>query len=141
MFDPELFTGTAVEGEMSTEFTPIPEGEFNAIVSGVKAREAKGHVMLDVSWDIDDAAVAEATQRDKNTARQTLFLDMTESGGMDMGKGKNIQLGKLREALGQNGPGAWSPSMLEGKVAKVKIAHRMYEGQIFSDVKGVSAVS
>jgi len=140
VFDSDSFMSATSEGEMSTEFVPVPEGEFNAVIDGVKVREAKGNVLLDVSWNIDDAAVAEATGRDKNTVRQTLFLDMTDGGGLDLSQGKNVQLGKLREALGQNGPGAWSPSMLDGNVAKVRVSHRMYEGTTYADVKGVTAL-
>ena len=143
MFDPDSFMSSTTEGEMSTEYTPVPEGEYNAVIDNVNARESssdKGDfVMLDVTWKIDDAHVAEVTGIENPTVRQTIFLDITSSGGIDMAKGKNIQLGRLREAVNQNKPGPWSPSMLPGNVAKVKISHRMYEGRTFADVKGVSA--
>lgn len=140
MFDADTFKSSTVTGENDTVFTPIPEGEYQALAGKVDVRQAKSSIILDITWEIDDAAVEAVTGRDKNSARQSIFLDITESGGLDMSKGKNVQLGKLREALGQNGPGAWSPSMIEGNVARVKIAHRLYESQIFSDVKGVSAI-
>jgi hypothetical protein len=144
MFDPDQFMSGTVEGEMSTEFTPVPEGEYNALITGVNARSTssdKGeYVILDVTWAIDDAAVAAEVGMDNPTVRQSIFLDTTDGGGLDFAKGKNIQLGRLRDAVKQNGPSAWSPSMLEGQVAKVRVAHRMYEGRIFADVKGVSAV-
>ena len=56
-----------------------------------------------------------------------------------MGKNKNVQLGKLREALGQNGPGAWSFGMLEGASGIVRIEHREWNDSVFADVKGVAA--
>lgn len=142
MFDTESFMQTTVEGELSTTTTPIPVGEFLAVVKSVGSRsgEKDGNpwAMLDVTWEIDDASVAEVTGRDVNTCRQSIFLDITESGGLDMAKGKNVGLGKLREAVNQNGPGAWSPAMLEGQVGKVKIDHRLYEGNTYADVKGVA---
>jgi hypothetical protein len=144
MFDPDNFLSSQTEGEMSTEFTPVPEGEYNALISGVNARSTsseKGeYVILDITWAIDDAGVSETVGMDNPTVRQSIFLDTTDNGGLDLGKGKNIQLGRLREAVNQNGPGAWAPSMLEGQVAKVRVSHRMYEGRIFADVKGVSTV-
>ena len=140
MFDADSFMGTTVDGEMSTEFVPVPEGEYNAVIDDVKVREAKGSVIMDVLWSIDDASVSGVTGRDKNTVRQSIFLDMTDNGGLDLSQGRNIGLGKLRDALNQNGPGAWSPSMLTGNVAKVRVAHRIYEGTTYADVKGVAAL-
>lgn len=44
-----------------------------------------------------------------------VFLDLNEQGQLDMGTNRNILLGQLREALGQNTPGeAWSFHMLRG---------------------------
>ncbi len=140
MFDSDTFMSATVEGESSTVFIPVPEGEFQALAEKVESRNANGYVILDVTWNIDDDSVVTATGRDKNTARQSIFLDMTDAGGIDMGPGKNIQLGKLREAIGQNGPGAWSPSMILGNVAKIRVAHRLFGGATYADVKGTSAI-
>lgn len=75
------------------------------------------------------------------SVRQTLWLDTTESGGLDFGKGKNVGLGRLREALGQNAPGKpWAPGMLVGGVAKVKVSHSIDKRDnvtINADVKAV----
>ena len=56
-----------------------------------------------------------------------------------MGKGKNVALGRLREALGQNTPGKpWSFGMLVGQVAKVAVKHRITDaGDTFAEVKRV----
>jgi len=137
MFDADTFLSTPVEGEMATDYTPVPEGEYQAVITDVKIREAKTSVIMDVYWDIDDASVAEATGRDKNNVRQSIFLDVTASGGLDLSKGSNVQLGKLRAALGQNTGAAWSPSQLSGNVATIRTANRMYEGNTYTDVKGV----
>lgn len=141
MFDTESFLSTTVEGEMSTEFVPVPEGEYTAIIKDVKARQAKSSHIMDVVWEIDDPEVREVTGMENPTVRQSIFLDMTESGSLDLGKGKNIALGRLREALGQNGPGAWAPSMLLGQAAKVRVEHRIYEGKTFADVKAVASLT
>lgn len=145
MFDNDTFLGTSIEGEMSTESTPIPVNEYQAFVKGIGSRssekDGKTYVMLDITWQIDDGSgeVEAATGRETNSCRQTIFLDMLDSGALDLGKGRNVQLGKLREAVGQNS-GAWSPSMLEGSVARIRIEHRMNDGNTYADVKGVSKV-
>ena len=138
MFDTESFLNQQVEGEMSTEFTPVPEGEYTGIVKDVKARQAKDSHLMDVVWEIDDEEARRVTGMEHPTVRQTIFLDLTDNGGLDLGKGKNIALGRLRDALNQNGPGAWSPAMLLGQAAKVRVEHRLYEGRTFADVKGVA---
>lgn len=142
MFDAEQFMQSTVEGEMSTESVPVPAGEYVAVVKSVGSRsgekDGKTWAMLDVTWEIDDPQVAEVTGRDVNTVRQSIFLDINDHGGLDLGKGKNIGLGRLREAVNQNGPQAWAPAMLEGQSARVRIDHRMYEGNTYADVKGVA---
>lgn len=144
MFDEEAFLSTTVEGEMSTEFVPVPEGEYNGVIESINLRSGTGEkgdwAVLDVNWTIDDATVQEVTGMENPKVRQSLFLDITDSGGLDLGKGKNINLGRLREAVGQNGAGAWSPSMLTGNVATIKVEHRQYDGRTFADVKSVAAV-
>ena len=138
-FNPDSFLNTSVSEPSSTTFTPVPEGDYTASVKEIKPRSTdSGKAILDVTWAIDDAAVADITGMKNPSVRQSIFLDITDAGGLDMGKGKNISLGRLRDALGQNTPGqSWQPGMLVGGVAKVTVKHRMYEDQIFTDVKGV----
>ena len=138
-FNPDSFLNTSVSEPSSTTFTPVPEGDYTASVKEIKPRSTdSGKAILDVTWAIDDAAVADITGMKNPSVRQSIFLDITDAGGLDMGKGKNISLGRLRDALGQNNPGqSWQPGMLVGGVAKVTVKHRMYEDQIFTDVKGV----
>ena len=77
--------------------------------------------------------------RDKVTVRQGIMLDITDSGGLDMGKGRNIGLGRLREAIGLNTPGQpFSFSMVAGRVAKVNVSHRIDGENIYAEVKGVA---
>ena len=139
-FNPDTFLNTETTEANSTSFTPIPEGEYPASVKEIKPRSTEsGKNILDVVWAVDDATVADVTGLPNPTVRQSIFLDITESGGLDIGKGKNVSLGKLREALGQNQSGKpWQPGMLIGGVAKIKVSHREYDGQIFADVKGVA---
>lgn len=147
-FDPDAFLNEQVDGAMSTSQAPIPEGEYLAVVSsGDKAvvpRQAKNSVILDVLWEIQDAQLAEQLGRDRITVRQSIFLDVTEHGTVDRSKGKNVALGKLRAALGQNDPSRpWSFGMLKGAgPAKIRVTQRQNQDDpdvIYNDVKGVTA--
>lgn len=139
MFDTDSFLNTSTEGEMSTEFPVVPAGDFNAVVDDIDVRSGEGEkgtwAVMDITWVIDDAAVAEEMGIDNPKCRQSIFLDFDDSGALKLGKGKNVGLGRLREALGQNGPGAWSPAMLKGGVARVHVEQRIHEGKTYADVK------
>jgi hypothetical protein len=142
MFDPDEFLNQSVEGSLDTRTIPVPEGEFPAVVSSLSSRVVgpESKPVLDLTWKIQDSEeVARATGRDVNTVRQTIWLDISEAGGLDMSKGKNVQLGRVRDAVGQNGPGPWSAVQLEGAMAVVRVEQRIYEGETYSDVKGVRA--
>lgn len=141
-FNPDTFLNTQVDAPLSTEYVPIPEGEYNAVIEKVDPRTVgqESKPVLDVVWRIDAPEVEDAHEK---SVRQTIWLDVTAQGNLDLSKGKNVQLGRLRDAVGQNVPGqAWMPSMLVGNVARIFVKHRMGdEGQIFSDVKGVSKIA
>lgn len=140
-FDPDLFLSAQTTEANSTQSTPVPEGEYNAVISSVEVRQAKTSTIMDVKWAIDDAAVTEATGIKNPTVRQSVFLDITANGGLDTSKGKNTQLGRLREAVKQNKAGQpWSPAQLSGSVARITVKHRIDGENIYTDVKGVAAV-
>jgi hypothetical protein len=44
----------------------------------------------------------------------TVWLDVDDNGNLDTSEGRNVGLGRLRKALGQN-EGAWNPPMMKGK--------------------------
>lgn len=125
-FDVNAFQNAQFTDANSTEYVPVPEGEFLAVVDKYDIRPlSTGSVVMDVTWKIDDATVAAETGMDNPTVRQTVWLDINESGSLEFAKGKNVGLGRLREALGQNLSGqAWSFGMILGQVAKVRVSHR-----------------
>lgn len=138
-FDPESFANTTVTEVNDTKYTPVPEEESPAVIKSIKFRTEKDYLILDVQWAIDSQKAREVTGMKEPTVRQTLFLDRLENGTLDMGKGKNIKLGKLREATGLNTPGQpFNFNMLPGKAARVKVKHRMHEGDTFADVSDVT---
>jgi hypothetical protein len=132
MFDPNTFLDMTTTDANSTVSIPVPVAEYIGIIDEVKARPwqskddpSKAGMALDVLWSVDDEGVKQLLERDKVVVKQGLMLDMTESGGLDMGKGKNVQLGRLREATGLNAPGQpFGFRMLEGRMAKIRVKHR-----------------
>jgi len=146
MFDADTFLSSTVTEANSTEFIPCPVGEYTAVAGDVKCRQwqsksdpSKSGLALDILWEIDDANVKEALGRDKVTVKQGLMLDLTESGGLDFGKGRNINLSRLREALGLNKPGEpFAMSMISGHVAKVKVKHSIYNNAPMAEVEAVA---
>lgn len=143
-FNPVQFENTEFTDALDTTIVPVPEGDFPAVVKKYEIRTTqKGQVILDVSWTINDPEVTAATGRDENVVRQSLFLDITDHGTLDMSKGKNVQLGRLREAFGQNKPGKpWRFGDIVGQAALVKVTQRVNDetGEIYNDVKKVAAI-
>jgi len=128
-FNAEQFVGIATDQAGETKFYPVPVGEYLAQIDKVEARggiDKNGNPWraLDISWAILDDGVKAELQMEKPTARQNIFVNVTPQGGLDWGRNKNIALGRLREAVGQNRPGrAWSPTHLMGQMAKVNVIH------------------
>lgn len=146
-FDPTLFLDATSTEANDTKLIPVPVGEFTAVAEKVEVKTwasrndpSKAGIKLVIDWSIDDASVKEVIQRDKATVRQDIMLDTNESGtGLDMGKGKNIGLGRVRQALGLNVPGQpFSPSMIQGRVAKVSVKHRVDGENIYAEVGAVA---
>jgi hypothetical protein len=142
-FNPDQFLNTQIDGENDTVYVPIPVGDYQASISKIEPRLANDKPVLEVTWQTTDQEAVEATGLDTPTVRQTVWLDLNESGGLDMRRGKNVQLGKLREALDQNHAGvAWAPGMLIGQSAIIKIKHNPGKepGEIFANVSAVTAL-
>lgn len=147
MFDPNTFLADTVTGANDTKYIPVPQGEYPAIIKSVAARQmpskadpGKQVTVVDVVYDIDDQTVREVTGLDNPTVRQSVFLDLTPQGKLDMSKGKNIGLGKLREALGLNDPNKpFAFQDLTGRAAIVAVEHTpgKNEGEVYANVSKV----
>ena len=146
-FDPDVFLGQSLQGEMSTIYEPCPVGEYPAVCEDLKARLQPSkdgmmeYLIFDLRWRIDDQQLMTSLGRNKLNVFQSIFVDRNSDGSLDISKGKNIQLGKLREALGQNTPGQpWAPSMIRGMAARVKVDHEINknDGSLRDKVVAVS---
>ena len=133
MFDAQNFMNAVFDEVNDTKIIPCPAGEFNAQIEKVEPKSgtiSKGErtgetwAQIAVTYVIEDEAVRQLVGRDVVKVNDGVMLDLTPSGGLDMGKGRNISLGRLREACGLNNPGQpFSPMMLVGQRVKVSIKH------------------
>lgn len=146
MFTIENFLDQTVIGALDTKVVPIPVGEYTAVIKDIKARTWKAKddptntgVTLDVTWVIDDPELAEKLGRKELQVRQGIMLDVGDDGRLLVEKGKNIGLGRLREALNMNDPKKpFSFSALPGNVAKVLVTHRVVGEDIYAEVKSTA---
>jgi hypothetical protein len=142
MFDPENFLSTETDVVNETDYTPIPENEYNAVIKELKSDVTpSGSPVLNVIWSIDDQEVKDFTGMDDPTCRQSIWLDVNASGGLESGANKNVGLGKLRAALGQNDGSPWSPNHMVGQPARVLVKHTTNKdtGAVYANVAQVAA--
>lgn len=154
IFDPQQFLeSTEVQGEMSTKRPLCPVGRYNMQIDKYEAKRIKKDdgstfCMIDVSFIVDgnslDATgtpVKNSTGSDKNFVRMSGFLDFTESGALDLGPGKNVTLGILRAATGQNDPARkWNIKELVGQVVNGEVFHRQDKKNpenFYAEVRGL----
>lgn len=146
-FDPTTFMNQSFEGANDTKITPCPVGEYLGIADKVEVvpweSEKKGTSGLKakVFWDVQDENVRQLLGRDKILVPQDIMLDLTEEGNLDMGTGKNVRLGRLREALELNKPGdPFSFGMIQGRMATINVKHRTGNNpeDIFAEVDRVA---
>lgn len=148
-FDPNQFLDMQVTDSNDTKVVPVPVGEYVAVAEDVKVRSwskrddpSVAGLALDIVWVIDDQQVKEFLGRDKVTVKQGVMLDLKDDGGLDMGKGKNVGLGRLREAVDLNKPGVpFAFSFITGRAAKISVKHRVDGEDIYAEVKGVAKLA
>jgi hypothetical protein len=149
-FDPDAFASASTNESNDTKFMNVPAGEYVAVIDKVEVRKTDGNeknpdgsVVCDLTWAIDDAKL-EAELGRRPTVRQGIFLDVTPDGKLDFGKGKNVTLGKTREALGMNEAGkSFNLLQLQGAgPAKIKVAltPSKTSEEMFANVKSVGRV-
>lgn len=148
-FNPELFLNTTVDAVLSTEYVNLPVGDYVGVIGpigpdnfksfDIKRGENAGKkaYRLDLEILIDDP---EGKLREELGGRPPkvfdgIMLDLKADGSLEFGKGRNVQLGKLRDALGQNKAGPWSFGMMASQPVKVSIVHDTYDGKTSAKVK------
>jgi hypothetical protein len=144
-FDPQQFLDTTLQESNSTQYIPIPEKDYTLLSTEVKARPwtskdgGSSGIAIDITYEVDDQELKELLGRDKVTVRQGIMLDLNAGGGISTEKGRNVQLGRVREAMGLNTPGQpFNFRMMVGQVVKGHIKPRVDGDQIYNDVTAVA---
>lgn len=145
VFDPQTFAQMTFTGPNSTESTPVPVGDWpstidsQAIEVWSNKEKTKSGLKLKLMMKFDDPAIEQVTGRPENKIKYEIMLDLTPEGGLDMGKGMNVRLGRLREACGLNAPGQpFAFDMLVGQRVTASVSHEVYKDGLIANVTGVA---
>lgn len=140
----ENFMNAGVEGAMSTE-RPLPaEGQYHLrivddvtsdkdyrkieVIGGSSQNQdgqtrpwLRMNVPMEIVDRIDQPGDTSSVGR---LVRWSTFLDIDDAGKLKIDPDSNVNLGKLRAAVGQNQPGqSWNPHMLGGQLVIGQISH------------------
>lgn len=152
VFDTDVFLGTTYTEENDTTFTPLPEGDYLATIgpdeddlklaTGVSERGVWAR--LELQWYVDDPELAEKMGMQQLRVKQSLFLDLEGNPPrLAMGRNRNIKLGRVRKAVGQNTGRDWDIGQLRGagpaRIIVDQTASREDPEQIFNNVVRVVA--
>jgi hypothetical protein len=133
-FDPNLFMQSTIEQTLDTvrilpptdrEYPGVVtklEGKSGTIMKGERAGQDWGAIKITVELALPPE-VAAKVGREKALVSDTVFLDLDPLGKLEVGAGKNVDLGRWFDATGINSLPNKSPGMLEGRSVKVKIRH------------------
>lgn len=113
-FNPDTFLTQEVKGANEVKYTPFPKGEFVGYVDDIGMDEYDKQPVLVVTFASADENAKKIMGMEKPTIQDRIFIDM-ENGVIAFGTNKNVKLGRLREALGQNNPNKpWNFNLLRG---------------------------
>jgi hypothetical protein len=145
-FDPATFLNQSFDEALDTKVVPCPVGEYLGLAEKVEVKPwaardgSSSGLKVEIVWDIQDENAKAVTGRDPVRVRQQQMLDLTDTGQLDFAKGKNVGLGRIREALGLNTPGEpFSFAMIQGRMAKVKVSHRASGEDLYDEVKAIAS--
>lgn len=143
-FDPDTFMQQTIDQPLETDFRLCPPGEFQAMIDdftseafeqiqftykkGDKAGQDGVMTKFNLPFTINDEKAKQELGRDKVVVTKQMILDVVPgTNQLDWGPNKNIELGRVRAATGQNNPGAWAVSNLRGAgPVMVKVEHVEY---------------
>lgn len=144
-FDPQAFLDATMTAPL-TKRPPINPGAYSATIGEVKSRNwqsrdgTKSGVALDVPLEVQ-LDPAETTRVGQPTViiTDSVMLDLTETGNLDIGPGKNRKLRAYREALDMNKVGdTFSPRAMQGRLVKVAVKHDVNDGEVYERVGSVA---
>lgn len=148
-FSPESFLDAQIT-EASVKRPPITAGtELIGIIKDIKPRTFSGKKDPSATYFAMDPVIEfDMTQNPvemarvglpKVTIQDGIFLNLTDSGAIDMSPGKNSRLRQYREALNMNTAGeVFSFRAMVGRTIRCKIKHDTFEGELFDKIDSVA---
>jgi len=157
-FDPQQFLDAQVDipnekrPPLPVENPASPDGLYTAVIGEPKAESGvieKGDrvgqpwlsmvvpLEVEVSPQVQEGL---GIKLDKGSLRLTdrVFIDLTLQKTIDNAPGKNRRQRQYRDALDLNKPGdVFSWRKVQGQVIKLKLSHRMYEGEPQEEINAV----
>lgn len=145
-FDPTTFLNATMDQPLEKRAS-LPEGDYTGIIGRPEIRVNQGkkdptktYVFLDIpiTVEVPTELQSNLSLPANITVRDSLILDLTASGSLDLAPGRNSGLRRYREALDLNKPGdAFSIASLEGRALKARVKHELYQEQIQERVGGI----
>ncbi len=147
-FNADSFLNQTVEAKLDTKRIPHPEGDWDEgqitdlkIKDGTSKESGKTWVRLTATIVNTDPQVKADMKLGEDQVPQVRweeFIDITEDGTLDVSDGKNIKLGKLRQACGQNSDDEWSLGDLKGATLGFRVKHQFNnDGDPYAVCSGV----
>lgn len=147
-FNADSFLNQTVEAKLDVRRIPMPEGDHDemqitelAINSGTSKKDGNLWVQLKaklVCTDPNVAAEMKLSGDQQPTVYWQEFIDLDDNGQLDISDGKNIKLGKLRQAAGQNNDDEWSMNDLKSATLGARVTHAFNaDGDPYAVVKAV----
>lgn len=158
MFDLAGLVNAPVDAPMSTNIPVCPEGEYTAMIDTlgpdgmepwfrpIAGKDGKpDRLILRVPFVIMDESVKALLDRQTVIVPRDIWLDMgPDNRTLLTSDGKNVDLGRLREALRQNNQPGWTFAALPGAgPLKVTVKHRADRNdpeRKFAEVSRVAAL-
>ncbi len=129
-FDAQALLNATTAEANSTKLLPAPVGDYVGQVSKVDVKsgvsKSTGEIWcrLELYLESEDPKLEQIGMKKKNF-RADALLELTPMGTIDTGQGKNVALGRMREAAGLNQPGQpFSLGMFQGQVFKFTVEHQ-----------------
>jgi len=148
VYDPQTFASMTFTGSNATESVPHPIGEHLFVITKQEITAWQGKQDTTKSGlkctlaleSVDpDGSIKALTGREKNSLRYEMMLDLTPEGGLDMGKGMNVRLGRAREACNINDPTRpFAFDMFIGHQVKGLVSHETYKNQLVANVDSIA---
>jgi len=132
MFDAASFASQSLKNESAEKTIPCPLGGYPMTIEKIEFRswekDDMSGVSMDVLLEVNSPEAQEACQSDKVLVKHGCRIDTIEVDGklcIDDNPLRNVDLGRLRRAVGLNDPGEdFTPEMLIGRQVFGVVSHR-----------------